>query len=207
MWCAAASGRDGMIAAALCLKFSIKPLARVASLWVKAILRMCYPLAHGLAAGGYFVLPPRPPPNECLVEPMRGLPPLPFSHRTLGRALFVHCSTSSCLFVFLATALRLPGRWVLAACRRLRSRQLALGCAARGWLRPSLRPLGPSAWLDVANIGLCCDVVQPSQMLPTCFCEFLIYFYIPHVSNTFQYDFLFICILYIFYVPYFQLLS
>ena len=55
-----------------------------------AILRLCYPLVHGWAAGAYcvlppryLVLPPRPPPNECLGGPLRGadtlsdLPPHP----------------------------------------------------------------------------------------------------------------------------------
>ena len=149
------SSRDGISTAALCLPLLIRPLARVAPLRGTAILRMCYPLANGLEAGGDFVLPPRPPPNDCLGASLRGadalsvLPPHPLRTRVVCIALyFVFQSSQRAL----RTALGLPGRWVLAACRRLRSRQLALGFAARGRPRPSLRPLGPNAWLRVANI-------------------------------------------------------
>ena len=75
---------------AFCIPLLIKPVACVAPLQVTGMLRMCYPLVHGWPAGGdcvlaprYFVLPPRPPPNEYLGGPLRGddnvsvLPPHP----------------------------------------------------------------------------------------------------------------------------------
>jgi hypothetical protein len=138
------------------------------------MLKMCCPVVRGWAAGSYFVLPPHPPPNERLGGPLRGagtlsVPP-PRPPRTGAVSIL-----QILLILILATCIPrcVASARPLGSCGlptpALATARLGLPCT--GSARPSLRPLGPSAWLGIANIGSCCDVFHLTRMFPATVCD------------------------------------